>query len=87
MKKIIDQDITIIRKEISKAQAKEIFKDHLILFSVNIATRDHLYESVIGTIAMFKEKGLRVETHIARGAHNWINCRLYLINTMQQIFK
>ena len=27
MKKIIDQDITIIRKEISKAQAKEIFKD------------------------------------------------------------
>jgi len=65
----------------------ELFNEHLILFSVYIATRDHLYESVIGTIAMFKEKGLRVETHIARGAHNWINCRLYLTNTMQLIFR
>ena len=32
MKKIIDQDITIIRKEISKAQAKEIFKDQVFDF-------------------------------------------------------
>ena len=57
------------------------------LFSISVATEDFLYESVKQNIAMFKEKNLQVDTLIVPGGHTWMNCKLYLANTLQQLFK
>jgi enterochelin esterase-like enzyme len=57
------------------------------LFTISIATEDFLYESVKQNIAMFKEKNLNLQTHIVPGGHTWMNCKLYLANTLQQLFK
>jgi enterochelin esterase family protein len=59
----------------------------LKLFSISIATEDFLYESVKQNIAMFKEKNLKLETLVVPGGHTWMNCKLYLTNTLQQLFK
>jgi enterochelin esterase family protein len=59
----------------------------LKLFSISVGTDDFLYESVQQNIAMFKEKNLRLETLIVPGGHTWMNCRLFLSNSLQQLFK
>jgi enterochelin esterase-like enzyme len=59
----------------------------LKLFTISIATDDFLYESVKQNIAMFKEKKLNLQTLIVPGSHTWMNCKLYLTNTLQQLFK
>ncbi len=38
-------------------------------------------------IAMFKAKNLNVQSLIVPGGHTWMNCKLYLTNTLQQLFK
>ena len=58
----------------------------LKLFTISIATDDFLYESVKQNIAMFKEKNLNLQTLIVPGGHTWMNCKLYLTNTLQQLF-
>ena len=52
-----------------------------------MGTEDFLYESVKQNIAMFQEKKVKVETLIVPGGHTWMNCRLFLANTLQQLFK
>lgn len=59
----------------------------LKLFTISVATEDFLYESVKQNIAMFKEKNLQLDTLIVPGGHTWMNCKLYLANTLQQLFK
>lgn len=59
----------------------------LKLFSIYIATDDFLYESVKKNIEMFKEKNLKIETLVVSGGHTWMNCKLYLTNTLQLLFK
>lgn len=59
----------------------------LKLFTISVGTEDFLYESVKQNIAMFNEKKLKLETMIVPGGHTWMNCKLYLANTLQQIFK
>lgn len=66
--------------------AEKINKD-LKLFSISIATEDFLYESVKGNIAMFKAKGIKLDTLVVPGGHTWMNCKLYLTNTLQKLFK
>jgi enterochelin esterase-like enzyme len=36
---------------------------------------------------MFKEKKLNLDTLIVPGGHTWMNCKLYLTNTLQKLFK
>ncbi|SFE71175.1 esterase [Thermoflexibacter ruber] len=64
-----------------------LMNKQLKLFTISIATEDFLYESVKQNIAMFKEKQLNLETLVVSGGHTWMNCKLYLANTLQQIFK
>jgi enterochelin esterase family protein len=45
-----------------------------------------LYESVKQNIAMFREKGIKLDTLIVPGGHTWMNCKLFLTNTLQQLF-
>jgi len=59
----------------------------LKLFTISVGTEDFLYESVKKNIVMFKEKGLKPEGYIVDGGHTWMNCKLYLAKTLQQIFK
>jgi enterochelin esterase family protein len=59
----------------------------LKLFTISVGTDDFLYESVKKNIAMFREKGLTVQDFIVDGGHTWMNCKLYLATTLQQLFK
>jgi enterochelin esterase-like enzyme len=63
-----------------------LMNKQLRLFSISIATDDFLYESVKQNIAMFKEKNLNLQTLLVPGGHTWMNCKLYLANTLQQLF-
>lgn len=64
-----------------------LINKQLKLFSISIATDDFLYESVKENIASFKAKDLNLQTLIVPGGHTWMNCKLYLTNTLQQLFK
>jgi enterochelin esterase-like enzyme len=59
----------------------------LKLFTISVGTEDFLYESVKGNIAMFREKSLKLEPLIVPGGHTWMNCKLFLANSLQQLFK
>jgi enterochelin esterase-like enzyme len=66
--------------------AAEINKQ-LKLFSISVGTEDFLYESVKQNMAMFKEKNLKVETLVVPGGHTWMNCKLFLAKSLEQLFK
>ncbi len=59
----------------------------LKLFTVSVGKDDFLYESVKGNLAMFKEKKINVTPLIVSGGHTWMNCKLYLANSLEQLFK
>lgn len=59
----------------------------LKLFTISVGTEDFLYESVKQNIAMFQDKKLKLETLIVPGGHTWMNCKLFLANSLQQVFK
>jgi len=63
-----------------------LMNKQLKLFTISVGTEDFLYESVKQNIAMFKEKSLNPQTLIVPGGHTWMNCKLYLTNTLQQLF-
>ncbi len=64
-----------------------LINKQLKLFSIYIATDDFLYENAMELIAMFKAKNLNVQSLIVPGGHTWMNCKLYLTNTLQLLFK
>ena len=66
--------------------ASQLNKD-LKLFTISVGTEDFLFESVKQNIAMFKEKQLRLEPFVVPGGHTWMNCKLFLANSLQQLFK
>jgi enterochelin esterase-like enzyme len=66
--------------------AKHI-NSQLKLFTISVGTDDFLYESVKNNLAMFKEKGINVKPFIVDGGHTWMNCKLFLATTIQEIFK
>lgn len=66
--------------------AKKI-NEQLKLFTISIGKDDFLYESVQGNLAMFKEKKIDVEPIIVSGGHTWMNCKLYLSQSLQRVFK
>src|SRR5690606_38579744 len=59
----------------------------LKLFTISVGTEDFLYESVKQNIAMFQEKNIKVEPFIVSGGHTWMNCKLFLATSLQQLFK
>lgn len=65
----------------------EAMNRQLKLFTISVGTEDFLYEPVKQNIAMFKEKGIKLEPFIVPGGHTWMNCKLYLADTLPQLFK
>lgn len=61
--------------------------NQLKLFAIHVGTEDFLYESVKQNIAMYEGKGLKVKSYIVPGGHTWMNCKLFLATTLQEIFK
>ncbi len=59
----------------------------LKLFTISVGTEDFLYESVKKNIALFEEKKIKVKPFIVPGGHTWMNCKLFLATTLQEIFK
>lgn len=66
--------------------AKKI-NEQLKLFTISVGTDDFLYESVKGNLAMFKEKKINVQPYIVSGGHTWMNCKLFLAKSLQEVFK
>lgn len=59
----------------------------LKLFTISVGTEDFLFESVRENIAMFKEKKINLKPFIVSGGHTWMNCKLFLANSLQQVFQ
>jgi enterochelin esterase family protein len=57
------------------------------LFTISVGTEDFLYESVKNNITMFEEKKIKVKSYIVPGGHTWMNCKLFLATTLQEIFR
>ncbi len=66
--------------------AKKINKA-LKLFTISVGTDDFLFESVKKNIAMFEEKKVKLEPIMVSGGHTWMNCKLFLAQSLQKIFK
>ena len=64
----------------------DLVNKQLKLFTISVGTEDFLNSSVKQNVAMFKEKGLKLEFYIVDGGHTWMNCKQYLTKTLQQIF-
>jgi enterochelin esterase-like enzyme len=65
----------------------ELMNKQLKLFTLSVGTEDFLLESVKENMAMFKGKGINFESNIVPGGHTWMNVKLYLSNSLQQIFR
>lgn len=59
----------------------------LKLFTISVGTDDFLYEPVKKNIAMFEEKKIKTKSYIVPGGHTWMNCKQYLVTTLQELFK
>jgi len=57
------------------------------LFSFSVGTEDFLYQSTLKNMDMFKEKGVKFESLVVPGGHTWMNCKLYLADTLPKLFK
>jgi len=64
-----------------------VMNKQLQLFTISVGTDDFLYESVKENIAMFRGKKLNVESLVVAGGHTWMNCRLFLAQSLQQLFR
>jgi enterochelin esterase family protein len=65
----------------------DLLNKQIKLLTISVGTEDFLFESVKQNIAMFREKKLNVQDFIVDGGHTWMNCKLYLATTLQQLFK
>lgn len=61
--------------------------NQLKLFSVSCGTEDFLYNSSLDLIKVLKEKNITHKTFFPDGGHTWMNCKLFLTETAQQLFK
>lgn len=64
-----------------------LINKQLKLFTISVGTDDFLYEPVKKNIAFFNEKNIRVKPYFVPGGHTWMNCKLFLNTTLQEIFK
>lgn len=48
---------------------------------------DGLYPVISDYLKVLDEKQIKHETFISGGGHTWMNCKLYLTDILQKLFK
>jgi enterochelin esterase-like enzyme len=64
-----------------------LVNNQMKLFTISVGTEDFLYESVKQNIAMYEGKGIKLKSYIVPGGHTWMNCKLFLATSLQEVFK
>ena len=59
----------------------------LKLFWIGVGKEDMLYPVVSDYLKVLDEKKIKHETFISEGGHTWMNCKLYLADTLPRLFK
>jgi enterochelin esterase family protein len=59
----------------------------LKLFWIGVGKEDFLYPVVSDYLKVLDEKKIKHETFISEGGHTWMNCKLFLASSLQQLFK
>jgi enterochelin esterase family protein len=57
------------------------------MFWLSVGNEDFLYKQAAEFIDLLKTKKIITKTLITTGGHTWMNCRLYLANTVQYLFR
>ncbi|MFN8356148.1 MAG: alpha/beta hydrolase-fold protein [Spirosomataceae bacterium] len=65
----------------------DLINKQVKLFTISVGTDDFLYESVKKNIALFEEKKIKIKPLIVSGGHTWMNCKLFLASSLQELFK
>lgn len=65
----------------------EELKNNLKLLWLGCGTEDFLYEGALDFVAKLEELGIPYEKMYTPGGHTWMNCRLYLNEIAQKLFK
>ena len=58
----------------------------LKLFWIGVGKDDGLYPVINEYLTVLDEKKIKHETLISDGGHTWMNCKVYLANTLPQLF-
>jgi len=71
---------------------KELFADpeilnKLKLLSLSCGTEDGLYNSTLDLIAALNEREIKHITFLPPGGHTWMNCKLFLTESAQVLFR
>ena len=67
--------------------APEVLNANLKVLSVSCGKDDGLYRSALALMNEFRERGIQYESFITEGGHTWMNCRLFISEAAQQLFK
>jgi enterochelin esterase family protein len=59
----------------------------LNLFWIGVGKEDPLYPVISDYLKVLDEKNINHETFISGGGHTWMNCKLFLTNILQLLFK
>ncbi|HYQ58014.1 MAG TPA: hypothetical protein VEP89_11790, partial [Draconibacterium sp.] len=65
----------------------QLTNERLELFWIGCGTDDGLYPVIQDYIKVLKEKNIEHETFFTAGGHTWMNCRLFLTEISQKLFK
>ncbi|MDH6343117.1 enterochelin esterase-like enzyme [Parabacteroides sp. PFB2-12] len=65
----------------------DVLKSNLKLLWLGCGTEDFLYEGAVGFAAKMDELGVPYEKKYTPGGHTWMNCRIYLYEIAQKLFK
>jgi enterochelin esterase-like enzyme len=65
----------------------EAYNNQLKKLSIYVGESDQYIGIVNSAIELFNEKGLNLETMVVPGGHTWMNCKLFLATTLQQLFE
>lgn len=60
---------------------------NLNLFWIGVGENDITYPVLKDYFKILDNKDIKYEKYISDGGHTWMNCKLYLANTLQQLFK
>ncbi len=70
-----------------KLYAKPDSLNQLKLLSVSCGKDDHLYQSAIDLVDALNARNIKNRTFYTDGSHTWMNCKLFLTNSAQKLFK